>query len=143
MTTEHQPPMMPGEPPREPEKYIYFMGIESEPFLPRQPKDECFIDGQWLRTASENFLLSSRLYRRRKPTASVEASVEGPENPPEAFFISLRDYFAGQALIGIISKTDVKPPISLEEKMKKCRDIADGAFLYADAMLRARTKGPQ
>ena len=43
--------------------------------------------------------------------------------------MSLRDYFAGQALAGILSREN--PPELLA-------DVADDAFAYADAMLKAR-----
>ena len=41
--------------------------------------------------------------------------------------ITIRDYFAGQALIGIIIETVMEPKFSAEQ-----------AYRYADAMLEAR-----
>jgi hypothetical protein len=59
----------------------------------------------------------------------------------EAFYqsMTLRDYFAGQALSGITAKVygskDYNGPF-------KCEDIADEAYLLADAMLSRRVKEP-
>lgn len=53
--------------------------------------------------------------------------------------LSLRDHFAGQALIGILAGgfADTVP----HDDVNGGRDAAFFAYLYADAMLAARTKG--
>lgn len=45
---------------------------------------------------------------------------------------SLRDWFAGQALTGLVFHNDYG--------MRSDEDIAAGAYRYADAMLKARNK---
>lgn len=52
--------------------------------------------------------------------------------------MSLRDWFAGQALVGIISE-NANPASSGSEGMAKER-YAERAFAYADAMLAERNK---
>lgn len=55
--------------------------------------------------------------------------------------MTLRDYYAGQALTGFTSNNeflkacDLKTPTSVEEM------VADVSYLFADAMLKARVKG--
>ena len=44
---------------------------------------------------------------------------------------SLRDWFAGQALIGLIARAVTLPPIPIKQR-------AIDAYKYADAMLEAR-----
>ena len=46
--------------------------------------------------------------------------------------MSLRDYFAGQAMIGLITKL---PPDDMVEFKQQ---VAESAYRYADAMLKAR-----
>lgn len=75
-----------------------------------------------------------------------------PENPP-AFPLSpgdvphyesgmtLRDYFAGQALIGLLSTFTVKDVVEMEGQMETLRlGISIDAYQYADAMLKERAK---
>lgn len=52
--------------------------------------------------------------------------------------MSLRDWFAGQALLGIISKAPYDTDISGRDD-KEIR-IARGAYSYADEMLRIRSE---
>ncbi|MHC4994814.1 MAG: hypothetical protein ACYTGQ_07125 [Planctomycetota bacterium] len=57
-----------------------------------------------------------------------------PQDPTLHFPVSLRDYFAGQALIGIMSNphvwsSDLEPV-----------DYTDMAYVFADAMLMEREK---
>ena len=52
--------------------------------------------------------------------------------------MSLRDWFAGQALIGMCGYD----PLSDSPEKWNHRMIANGAYAMADAMLRARTAGP-
>lgn len=53
--------------------------------------------------------------------------------PDPAASIALRDWFAGQALVGMIPtpRTPGVLPLSVD-------GMAEAAYLYADAMLRAR-----
>lgn len=46
--------------------------------------------------------------------------------------MSLRDYFAGQALVGILANGDAE----------SCPDAAKGSYAIADAMLAARAEVP-
>lgn len=48
--------------------------------------------------------------------------------------MSLRDWLAGQALKGLISAH----PITTETRSEVFDSLAEGAYLYADAMLKAR-----
>lgn len=48
--------------------------------------------------------------------------------------MSLRDYFAGQALAGLVAHNDYG--------CVSDQDVADGAYCYADAMLAAREVKP-
>lgn len=54
--------------------------------------------------------------------------------------MSLRDYFAGQALVGVMGNSNLLAAASLKSDPKK--SLALMAFEQADAMLRAR-KGSQ
>ena len=55
--------------------------------------------------------------------------------PQSSSGMSLRDWFAGQALSGILSN----PSLSI----KKYRDIIEEAYRFADAMLAERGIGDQ
>ena len=58
---------------------------------------------------------------------------KGPVQIPHIFSgMSLRDWFAGQALAGLVFHNDFG--------MRSDEDIAAGAYSYADAMLAARNK---
>ena len=49
--------------------------------------------------------------------------------------MSLRDYFAGQAIVGILSNYNIEElKVSFEEIIPKL------AYMYADAMLKERSK---
>lgn len=50
--------------------------------------------------------------------------------------MSLRDYFAGQALAGLILKAPVE--VTVENETDLVRMVVRGAYNYADAMLAAR-----
>lgn len=54
----------------------------------------------------------------------------GPADAVVCWGMSLRDYFAGQALIGLISCPDIT--------LGHAGDYASRAYEYADAMLKAR-----
>ena len=59
-----------------------------------------------------------------------------------SYGMSLRDWFAGQALQAIVAKHHfavMKPPSGKYDR-DIARASADGAYLYADAMLSARQK---
>ena len=67
----------------------------------------------------------------------------GPAFPPnggwrddssEGRGMSLRDWFAGQALVGQLA-AGPQPP---DEPACTCEEYAESAYAYADAMLRAR-----
>lgn len=74
-----------------------------------------------------------------------------PENPPafpvslgdqhDQYFasrgISVRDYFAAHALVGILAG---EPPVKSNEPCISAREAAVGAYRCADAMLLARTQ---
>ena len=47
--------------------------------------------------------------------------------------MSLRDWFAGQALVGLITRAVTLPPIPIKQR-------AVDAYKYADAMLEARKR---
>ena len=53
--------------------------------------------------------------------------------------MTLRDWFAGQALIGILC---IAKDICERNDVKKlsAEDIAENSYMYADAMLKARSK---
>ena len=52
--------------------------------------------------------------------------------------MSLRDWFAGQALAGMLSGPDSPPAETWEEMVQH---ISATAYDYADAMIAARSKG--
>ena len=57
--------------------------------------------------------------------------------------MSLRDYFAGQALVGMLSGGLVTSPNDDEtEGLAKVDDMAASAYTFADAMLAARKVQP-
>jgi len=64
-----------------------------------------------------------------------ETSVERPKFELTRANMTLRDYFAGQALAGMMS-ADTKMDLG---KNPECI-IAEGAYVIADAMLKARDK---
>ena len=49
--------------------------------------------------------------------------------------MTLRDWFAGQALIGLVTANE---DIANDGQMQKALDVAEAAYLYADEMLKAR-----
>lgn len=65
--------------------------------------------------------------------------------------MSLRDYFAGQALAGVIAnsesvhagETPIYTALSGHARRQLARSCADIAYLLADAMLEARAKKPE
>lgn len=63
-----------------------------------------------------------------------------PEDTPEGkitwFGLTLRDYFAGQALVGLLSGCHI-PDMRFDDR----DELADYAYLLADEMLMARDKG--
>jgi hypothetical protein len=52
--------------------------------------------------------------------------------------MSVRDYFAAKALHGVLASG--RTTLNFESRPTKVDDIADAAYLMADAMLRAREK---
>lgn len=62
--------------------------------------------------------------------------------------MSLRDYFAGQALVGLIVGIDPSPYVSGTRILKdldldSATSAASRAYAYADAMLAEREKGDE
>lgn len=65
--------------------------------------------------------------------------VERQEKSDAAKIENLRDYFAGQALAGLVAGvTHVDEPI-IRNRPNSCAELA---YLYADAMLAARAQPP-
>ena len=64
---------------------------------------------------------------------SGSADLNGNYAYPE-YGMSLRDWFAGQALAGLISHYGTRPGASIDEPPRR-------AFIIADAMLAARQQG--
>lgn len=56
-----------------------------------------------------------------------------PAEPLAQPILTLRDWFAGQALSGWIARTDTSPPTGIEAQQK----IAKQCFAMADAMVAA------
>ena len=52
--------------------------------------------------------------------------------------MSLRDWFAGQALIGILSNLELTKLALAEGKVKNESAMSEAAYRFADAMLEAR-----
>ena len=66
---------------------------------------------------------------------------QGPTTAPEIYYgMTLRDYFAGQAIIGIINNQDTLQRASEVLGIPTDQIAATGAYEVADAMLLARTK---
>jgi hypothetical protein len=67
----------------------------------------------------------------------------GPEFPPGYCGMTLRDWFAGQALIGMCSNPEnpINPPASHEMNLSWYQFIAQKSYQIADAMLEARKGG--
>lgn len=63
-----------------------------------------------------------------------------PVEPGACPATSLRDYFAGQALSGMLLTT--LPQIETRDPNKVFKMAAESAYLYSDAMLAARSKSP-
>jgi hypothetical protein len=75
-------------------------------------------------------------WRETRWREGVETAVAGTyDNGHDG--MSLRDYFAAQALNGVLSDSDMRP--ASEEE---CDHLARRCYLMADAMLTARAKGP-
>jgi hypothetical protein len=56
-----------------------------------------------------------------------------PDTPPEYDGMTLRDYFAAKAMQALLSDTDWRIDMDIE-------DTAKAAYMTADAMLKARTE---
>lgn len=52
--------------------------------------------------------------------------------------MSLRDWFAGQALAGVVKHSDVQDSVSKEAGLEALKRAAKVAYLAADAMLKER-----
>jgi hypothetical protein len=60
--------------------------------------------------------------------------------------LTLRDYFAGQALNGLLSDMETRRSISIKAKVlgiSHCDEAAQLCYDYADAMLKARLQGEE
>lgn len=66
--------------------------------------------------------------QRRDPVTT-----EWGDMPPQG--MTLRDYFAGQALAGMVANPDIE--------IMRPHEYASDAYLYADAMMKARATAPQ
>ena len=60
--------------------------------------------------------------------------------------MTLRDYFAAKALVGLLSKLPVidqqgKMGVPVEDKIAYNRDLAESCYWIADALLAAREPG--
>lgn len=61
-----------------------------------------------------------------------------PNPPYHVSGMTLRDYFAGQALTGFVGNPEVTAKFARYDYAESQREIADGAYRMADAMLAAR-----
>jgi hypothetical protein len=82
------------------------------------------------------------------------ATMKEPENPPafpciyehaectsEQHGMTLRDYFAGQAIVGLLAGATENDAITIQRNGEQV--IGKAAYAVADAMLRARQPNPQ
>ncbi len=53
--------------------------------------------------------------------------------------MTLRDYFAGQALIGLVGSTPPEVLDDIEQGVRGGKFLARGAYVLADALLAARS----
>lgn len=60
----------------------------------------------------------------------------GPASPGAAAGMSLRDYFAGQALAGILANPNNE---TAGDFWLELEDAADVAYLYAESMLKRKS----
>jgi hypothetical protein len=67
-------------------------------------------------------------------------TVDGEPNSPE-YGMSLRDWFAGQALAGLTVELSDSMVTDLSEGIRGGRFVAGAAYQIADAMLAERAKG--
>ena len=56
--------------------------------------------------------------------------------------LDLRDWFAGQALIGLLASVKVGPPINPDMTLKQLEPYTRRAYDFADAMLKERERKP-
>lgn len=73
-----------------------------------------------------------RMSQSENPSAFPSVCMNDPGHPASAPGMSLRDWFAGQALVGFIAS----PALA----SLAANEIAADAYALADAMLAARTK---
>lgn len=69
------------------------------------------------------------------PAFPLDVNTFGPNTG-----MSLRDWFAGQALSGIAAKATTEAISELSEGIKAGRREAAAAYAWADAMLKERSK---
>lgn len=73
------------------------------------------------------------------PQVKTEIKYNGSQSPEHHIKVfggmTLRDYFAGQALIGLLARSNVAYTTK--------EDAVKDAFEYADAMLKARNPQPE
>lgn len=63
-----------------------------------------------------------------------------PRSVAESTGMSLRDWFAGQALVGIANNPQEVFKIASEQGVRPCEMAAKIAFDFADALIAAREK---
>ena len=74
------------------------------------------------------------------PPAFPSVCLNDPGHPNSAPGMTLRDYFAGQALNGWLASWPNSGPIAKTPDGEKA--LAESAYRFADAMLAAREKQP-
>lgn len=78
---------------------------------------------------------------KNKPAFPVVGMSQMAQQPITAVFdsgMSLRDYFAAKAMQAIISKQPHMTTPEVSIGMDRLRQVANGAYMYADAMMSAR-----
>lgn len=74
---------------------------------------------------------------------AIDRALDAPPNPP-AEEMTMRDAFAGQAMVGALSNHNLLLRIDEEFSYLSTREAVSAyAYAVADAMLRERTKGPR
>jgi hypothetical protein len=56
--------------------------------------------------------------------------------------MTLRDYFAGQALVGLLAAIKVGPPLNPDLTEKQLEPYVKRAYDFADALMKEKQKRP-